>query len=126
MTTTPITWTSWNLRIGDKAFKDVRPLAMEINREVADISTGYLWWRKEKLEYSGRWYVKLTYDRGPLSNQKSDFIYFADEPTARSWYDEIFNACFLGRISTQAPKSPPPPPTKKPKSPNKDNPLRLV
>jgi hypothetical protein len=121
----PNTWTSWSLRLGDKAYKGVRPLGMEMFAEEVDKSTGFLWRRVQRIEKTGRWCIKFIYDRGPFSGIKPsvDHIFFDDEDYARQCYDSIFSLCFLERTGdVQLPPSPP----NKPKSLNKNNPLRLV
>jgi len=119
-----ITWISHTFMIGDKAFKNVRPMSVEIIEETEEYWDGYLWWRKEWTESTGRWYLKLVYDRGPMTGKQVDHIYFDKESVARSWFTAIYNECFLTRDITQQKPSPTPTPPS-PKKPNKPS-LRLL
>jgi len=115
------------MQIGDKAYKDVRPLSIELIEDTQEFSTGYLLWRKEWSEKTGYWYIKFVYDRGPMSGRMMDRIYFEKESVARSWFTAVYNQCFLSQdIGQQKPSTIPPPPPDKPKTPKKNNRLRLV
>lgn len=119
-----IQWIAWNLRLGDKAYKLVNPLSMELRAQVKTHSTGYLWWRKEWTEETGKWEIKFTYDTGPMTPRRTDVHVFSDEYTARSEYDNIYYQVFTTQV--QAPSMPKPkmklPETKKNNKPG----LRLV
>lgn len=116
------TWTAWTFLLGDKAYKCVRPLYMELVREKQTLeSSGMLWWRKTVEEYTGRWTIKFKYDRGPATRSRVDFIYFNTENQARFWFDQTWQSVFLGRKQPIGPKWKKPQPKKK----NKPN-LRLL
>lgn len=116
------TWTSHTFMIADKAFKNIRPLSIELIEETQEYWDGYLWWRKQWTEKTGRWFLKLAYDRGPVTSKQVDYIYFDKESTARSWYTTVYHQSFMATQSNQ----PPAPIPNKPKTSNKPKGLKLV
>jgi hypothetical protein len=120
-----ITWTSWTIKIGHKAYKGIQPLGIEVRPEIMTHSSGSLWWKKQWEEKTGRWEIKFTYDTGPFTSRRADIIVFEREVDAQYWYDHTYNSVFLGNY--QAPSPPPPPKMKLPekKKPNKPG-LHLV
>ena len=111
------TWTAFTMMIGQKAYKDIRPLSIEMIEEENLFWDGYLWWRKEWTEKTGRWYLKFTYDRGPMSGKQTDYTFFDKESIAKSWYTLVYNEVFLRHAEHTTP----------PEKPNKsNNPLRLL
>lgn len=101
---------------------------MEIRPEVIDVVVGRnLFWNKTEENETGRWIIKLRYDRGPMTSAKVDTIYFNHEQEARYWFDHIWENIFVKIF-----KIPPPPPPKNKvsklpvKGPKKGSHLRLV
>ncbi len=117
-------WVAWTLKIADKAYKHIQPLAIEIRPQVEDHSTGHLWWRKSWTERTGKWEIKFTYDTGPMTPRRTDVHVFDEEAVAREWYDNVYFQVFVGQSS---PPAPPKPKMKLPetKKPGKSG-LRLV
>ena len=83
-------WTSWTLRIGDKVYKSIKPMSLEL---VCAGST---------------WCIVFTYNRGPLTFTKTDTIAFLTEGDARGWFNYVYERLFL-----DDPKAMPPVPPKK-------------
>jgi uncharacterized protein (DUF1330 family) len=123
------TWTAWTIKIGPKAYKGIQPLSIEIRPAVTLHSSGYLWWKKEWTERTGKWEIKFTYETGPLTPRRTDIIEFASEDQAQYWYDNTYNTVFLSNLDkvVPPPAMPPPPKMKLPetKKPNKPG-LKLV
>ena len=117
-----MTWTAWTFRIHNKAYKNVRPLTMELVREKRVLgSSGMLWWRKEIKQYTGRWAIILRYDRGPATQPKKDVQVFEREDEARFWFNQTFDSVF-----TAIRKAMPPLPPKNKKTQKKKPNLRLL
>jgi hypothetical protein len=91
-------WMSWTLKIGDKAYKMIQPLAIEIRPQLEDFYSGYLWWRKTWTEKTGKWEIKFTYDTGPMTPRRTDVQVFDEESVAREWYDNIYYQVFAGQV----------------------------
>lgn len=115
-------WMSWTFSFGDKAYKGIRPLEMEIKPELKNAVTGF--WSLFHSDYqpTGRYYIKFKYDMGPFSTPREDRIMFGTYGVAKSWYDFVYNGVFLGNRTSTAPV----PPTSGPNNPNKNTKLKLV
>jgi hypothetical protein len=106
-------WTAWTFQINSKSFKNIRPLSIELARE-----TRLIIWLKNiftKAEIlSPRWYISLTYDRGPVTKRRQEKVFFDKEEEARYWYNNVFREVFLAKTNKN--KTPP----------KKKTPLRLI
>ena len=123
-------WSSWNIKIKNVAFKEVRPLEMEIRPEITDIEVSRGWFfSKTEEKKTGRWIIKFKYDRGPMTPARVHNVVFAEQSEARWWYNHIWENVFL----KQSGPVPPPVPKKnnkitrlRKKKNNKKSHLRLV
>lgn len=117
------TWTAWTFRIKDKAYKHVQPHSLELMREKAISETsGMLWWKTQKVVYTGRWAIFFRYNRGPWTVDTTDRIMFERESEARFWFNQTYESIFIKKRDVI-----PPPPKPKPKKPKKNKPnLRLL
>ncbi len=90
------TWYVWTFKLGDKAYKEVRPRRMEIQKE-KDLTyiSGWFWWKKYSEKDSGRWQIMFVYDRGPGTVGKTEYIVFNQEQEARYWFDRTFSQIFI-------------------------------
>jgi len=127
MNETQLTWNAWTFRIGNKAFKGIRPISMEIVPERAITSTsGMLWWKKDVEELTGNWVIKLKHDRGPATIARIERIVFERENEAQFWFDQTYSSVFVNKIPVMEPHKVPKPPVSK-KKPKKPKPhLRLL
>ena len=122
-------WRAWSLKIGNKAFKNVRPLYMDIKPEIIKVTTKKRWfWNQTEKRYTGRWVIGFKYDRGPCTANGHANIVFKKESEAQWWFDHIWTEVF---IKKDGPVPPPPPKKKpvtriKPSPKKKGNHLRLV
>ena len=118
-------WTAWTFRIKDTAFRHVQPLSMELVREKAITRvSGYLWWKKEVEDFTGRWAIVIKYNRGPTTRMCRTEVIFDREDEARFWFNQTFDSVFT---TTRSPIPPTPKKTPKPKKSKKTtNGLRLV
>ena len=80
-------WSSWTLRIGDKIYKNVKPLTLEL------------------INNDSTWSIVFTYNRGPLTFTQKDSITFSTEGKARGWFDYVYSGLFLDDPSVSEPKS---------------------
>ena len=105
------TWTGWTFKMGNKAFKGIRPINMtieqELNKEV--ISSTFYFFKKYMMMPTGRWSVVLIFDRGPSSVTRSERVYFSSREKAKIAFDGVYNQVFLNKEH----KVPPMPPKKK-------------
>jgi hypothetical protein len=87
-------------------------------------TSGMLWWKTQKMVYTGRWALFFTYNTGPWSKKTTDQILFEREDEARFWFNQTFNSVFTGKnkVIPPPPKPKPKPPKPKIKKPN----LRLL
>lgn len=107
-------WTGWSLRIGDRAFKNVRPIAMNIQRRVVTKKVKGFWFFSEYERFeTDEWEIVFVYDRGPLTQTHSSTIIFSTESEARVWFNDIFSQVFLRKGSRH--NIPPPPKSRKTK-----------
>ncbi len=102
------TVTSWTLRIGSKAFKEVFPEELRVYPEVVTHKSGMLWWKRAHTEVTGRWIIAFRFRRNFLGTYETDYISFDNEKDAQAWYDTTFTGVFLGKSNVT-----PPPPSKK-------------
>jgi hypothetical protein len=118
------TWESWNLRIKDKVWRNVRPLSLELTEEKEDsVVRRFLFWREIKTVKTGRWLIKFIYDRGPLTMKQHSVIEFDDETKARATFHNTYRQVFF---YTSDRTTPPKTPSPKTKNTSKTKPLRLV
>lgn len=113
-----MTWTVYSFKIKDKAYREVRPLHMELVREKVTVHvSGMLWWKVRREEYTGFWSIVFKYDRGPGTIRATDTVRFQKEDEARFWYQQTFESVFLSqrKIIEPGPSKPSKPDkTKKP------------
>lgn len=101
------TWVGWNLQIGSKAYTAIRPLAFEVRRQAVDHSTGFWFWKKTWKEETDKWEIVMTYDRGPTTLKKKDYIEFYSSEEAYNVYNELCRTIFnLPEPTVTPPKKP--------------------
>ena len=123
-------WTSWNIKIAYKAFKEIRPLEMEIRPEIIDVVTSHgVFWNTTEEKKTGNWVIKFKYDRGPMTSTRVTNIVFKQEQEAVWWFNHIWTNVFCAKDHVV----PPPPKSKASnvkklpvKRDKKGNHLRLV
>jgi hypothetical protein len=94
-------WIAWSLKIGDRAFKNVRPIAMSIQkRTVTSRVKGFWLFPRYNTVETGEWEIVFVFDRGPLTTTRSSSILFDNESKARACFDQVFNAVFLKNHSS--------------------------
>lgn len=100
-------WTAWTFRLKDKAYKDIRPLKMKLIKEYElSYERKWVFIVKSVKNYTGRWVIRLEYDRGPMTSKVREDTVFSTEQEARFWFDTVFTTVFMG-------STPPPPPLKR-------------
>ena len=88
-------WTSWSFKIADRAFKNVRPLNMELIKEQKHIVHRYwLFFTEKELVYTGNFIIRLKYDRGPGTRVQVAKVAFDDLKNAQRWFDAVVNTVF--------------------------------
>lgn len=117
------TYTSWNLRIGNKAYSGIVPKEMTIFEEKSSMFSRIkaLLFKERTTPFTGRWAIKITYNNGPSTLNKSDTILFNTETEARYWYDGVFQTVFVKTSETFGT-----PPPRSPTSPKNKSGLRLL
>lgn len=108
------TWTAWTFKIGNKAFKSIRPRSMFVEQELTReaVSTRWFFFTKYMLVPTGRWSLVLTYDRGPHTRTKNEQIFFKNKAIAEHWFEQLYNQVFTSNPNHKVP--PPPRKRKKP------------
>jgi len=94
--TTPGTWQGWTLKIGNKAFKGVRPKSLHLRRKKAIRRVAGFWIFSKLERYeTGEWEILFSYDTGPLTSTVNTTIQFDSENEAAGWFYSTYNAVFI-------------------------------
>lgn len=105
---TPGTWMSWSFRVGTRAFKEIRPLAISLERVQRRVKTKTFWiFTESQWVDSGEGEVVLTYDRGPFTSTQTESVRFNTYEEAESWYKYIFSTVFINSKDVDPPHKPP-------------------
>ena len=115
-----MSFTVWNFKIGDVAFKQVVPLTMVLSEQHKKVVVGrkFLFFKEYESKPTGAWAIRFEYNRGPLTTTEFKIITFDTESEARAWYDSTFSSLFLNQTNAPAPLPP--------KRPKKKADLRLL
>lgn len=100
-------WQSWTFTIGNKAYRQVRPLEMWVEDHEDVLYRGIWPFRKKIVSVEG-YDIVFKYDRGPATRPRTDRIWFGDEIEAQDWFHYVYNNIFI-----KGDDSPPKPPAKK-------------
>jgi len=106
------TWSSWTLRIGNKAFKEVRPKSLHLRKKKAIRRVAGFWiFSKFERYETGEWEIVFSYDNGPITATINTTIQFDNKKEAEAWFYSTYYTIFIPEHEVpRAPKA------RKPKS----------
>ena len=95
-------WAAWTFKLGNVAFKAVRPRNMVLKPETVRVAVSTRWFFfKTYIDVpTGRWAIALTFDKGPYTSKTTETVFFDTAATAEMWFNEAFDKLFAGLVET--------------------------
>ena len=101
-------WVSFSIKIKNVAFKDIRPLEMEVSPEMRDVDPSLSIFRNSPKErVTGKWIIKFRFDKGPMTAPRVKIIQFDTVHEAQWWFSHVWHTVFNRPTKQPPPTSPP-------------------
>ena len=99
-------WTTWTFKLGNVAFKDIRPRKMMLKPETVRVavSTRWFFFKTYINVPTGRWAIALTFDKGPYTSKTTETVLFDTAAVAEAWFNEAFDKLFAGLVEAPTAK----------------------
>jgi hypothetical protein len=101
-------WTTWTFKLGNVAFKNVRPRMMVLKPETFREAVSMRWFFfKHYIEVpTGRWTIVITFDKGPYTSKVTETVFFDSAAIAETWFNEAYSKLFTEKGTPTNKKAP--------------------